>query len=74
MLIPLIGGILSDLIGDRYLLVYGTILILIGWMISCYGMLKASFFIFMAGDITQSFAVSILNELTSIIPARWFKQ
>lgn len=74
IVIPLIGGILSDIFGDRILLIYGTIVILIGWLISCLGMVKVSYFIFMAGQVVQAFAISILNEMSSIIPARWFKE
>lgn len=46
---PLIGGVLSDIIGDRSLLLVGTLMILIGWIISCIGMVYVSFVVFLIG-------------------------
>jgi len=49
--IPLIGGVLSDIIGDRSLLLFGTIMILLGWVVSCLGMIYVSFAGFLIGQI-----------------------
>lgn len=63
---------MSDKIGDKALLVGGTFFILLGWLIICLGMIKSSYFIIMVGEMMQSLTTTILDELSSIIPARWF--
>ncbi len=38
-MIPLLGGYISDKYGDRELLIFGAVIIMIGWIVVYYGVL-----------------------------------
>lgn len=47
---PLIGGYLSDRFGDRFLLLFGNIIITLGWVIILLGINTTNFHYYLIGS------------------------
>lgn len=47
---PLIGGYLSDRFGDKYLLLFGNIMITLGWVIVLFGVSGTNYTYYLVGS------------------------
>jgi len=67
IIIPLICGYLSGRFGDKYLLLFGNIMITLGWIIVLLGVSGTNYKYYLIGTTVSFFASAILDELSCII-------
>lgn len=49
IIIPIFGGYLTDKIGDKEILIFSTLIILIGWIVVTYGIVVLSYYWMLIG-------------------------